>query len=71
VIRDLASHPSAYVTIREFADYLGVSGRQVRKWIAAGQLEVVRFGPRQARVTRVSALHLERTLSRLPAQPFA
>lgn len=70
MIRDLATHRSAYVSIRELADYLHVSGRQVRKWITAGQLEVVYFGPRQARITKASAYRLERSVTRLPPQPL-
>lgn len=68
MIRDLATHPATYVTIRELADYLAVSSRQVRKWIAAAQLEVVRVSPRQVRVTRASAWRLARELARLPPQ---
>ncbi|MCC6162465.1 MAG: excisionase family DNA-binding protein [Acidobacteria bacterium] len=68
MIRELASHPSAYVTVRELAVYLSVSRRQVRKWMDAEALVVVSVGPRQARITRESAQRLERQLTSWPPQ---
>jgi hypothetical protein len=42
----------------------------VRKWMGAGRLTVVRLSPRQVRVTRGSAVQLERSLSTRPPQPL-
>lgn len=65
-IRDLSSHPAAYVTIAELAHHWRVSPRQVRKHIEAGTLEATMLGPRLLRIRTDAALELERML-KIPA----
>ena len=45
---------SNYMTIREVADYLGVSERTVRTWVKAGDLPVIRLGP-SGKLVRIAA----------------
>jgi excisionase family DNA binding protein len=42
-ITDLATHPTGYITVPDFAAYLGFQERTVRKWIDAGVLPAYRF----------------------------
>lgn len=68
MIRNLDTHPSAYVTVRELAEYLRVSHAQVRKWIACERLEVHYLGPRLLRITTRSAAALARDVAQWPPQ---
>lgn len=49
-ITDLRTHDEAYITAGQFAHYLGVSRRQVSKWIGAKTLQAYRFGGRWWRI---------------------
>ena len=44
-IRDLASHPEPFITVRQLADYWHVSVRTIERHIAKGALPVTRVGP--------------------------
>ncbi|AZS08240.1 excise [Mycobacterium phage IronMan] len=52
----------ARASIQQTADYLGVSTRTVRNYIAAGKLKAVRLGPRLIRVERDSVEALMRPI---------
>jgi excisionase family DNA binding protein len=59
-ILDLATHPSAYVSIGELADYWMVSRRYLYKQVRAGTLDAIQIGPRSCRISRGAALEFER-----------
>jgi excisionase family DNA binding protein len=44
-ITDLATHPDKYLTVQEFATYLGFHEKTVRKWIGAAVLPAYRLPP--------------------------
>ena len=45
---------SPYITAKEAAQMLGLSGSGIRKWIATGQLRGVKFGAKLWRIERAS-----------------
>jgi excisionase family DNA binding protein len=49
-IRDLATHPLAFVSVGELASYWRISRRQIYKQIDAGTLPAIRLGPRLFRI---------------------
>jgi excisionase family DNA binding protein len=55
-IRNLSTHSRAFVTVRELAQYWGVSRYEIYKQINAGTLPVCRFGPRLHRIRTADAL---------------
>lgn len=57
-----AATSPAYGTIAEAADRLQVSGKTVRRYIAAGRLTAVRIGPRLVRVDLASLERLARPI---------
>jgi len=42
--------PPRLATVREAANYCGVSTTSIRRWIASGRLEAYRVGPKNIRV---------------------
>ena len=54
-ITDLDKYPLAYLTIPEFAEYLLVQDRTVRKWIGADVLPAFRFQG-QWRIAKADAI---------------
>ena len=58
-IRDLATHPFAYVTVSALAEYWLVSRKQIYKQIEAQTLPTVRLGPRLYRIKTADALRFE------------
>ena len=59
-IRNLATHPTHYVTVAELADYWAVSRQQIYKRIELGSLNAIRLGSRLYRIRTDSALDFER-----------
>jgi len=59
-IHDLATHPSAYVSVGELADYWMVSRRYLYRQVRAGTLDAIQIGPRSCRIARNAALEFER-----------
>jgi excisionase family DNA binding protein len=55
-VRDLSTHSRPYVSIRELADYWGVSRYELYKQIDAGTLSALRLGPRLYRIRTRDAL---------------
>jgi excisionase family DNA binding protein len=55
-ILDLSSHPRPFVSIRELAQYWGLSRHALYKQIDAGTLPAVRLGARLYRVRTADAL---------------
>ena len=51
-----------YLTVRQLADFLVVSERTVRRWIADRQLKVVRLG-RSVRISKTELDHFVRERS--------
>jgi len=51
-------------SIQQTADYLGVSTKTVRRYIADGKLKAVRLGPRLIRVERASVEALMRPIGK-------
>lgn len=49
-------------TMRETADYLGVSTDSVRRWIAAGRLRAYRYGPRLVRIDAADVMRARRQI---------
>lgn len=49
-------------TVKETAEYLGVSVRTVRSYIADGRVKAVRLGPRMVRVEKESVDALMRPI---------
>jgi excisionase family DNA binding protein len=49
-IRDLSTHPLAFVSVGELASYWRISRRQIYKQIEAGTLPAIRLGPRLFRI---------------------
>jgi excisionase family DNA binding protein len=58
-LTDLKSHPEAYVTIGELAEYWMVSRKQIYKQIDAGTLRAIRLGPRLLRIRTADAIEFE------------
>ena len=44
VIQDLRTHPDAFVSVKELADYLNVSPRHIQRQIEKGALPARKFG---------------------------
>ena len=59
-IHVLTSHPTAFVTVRELADYWLVSPRQIHKYIESGGLPAVRMGRGSYRIRTKAAVEFER-----------
>jgi excisionase family DNA binding protein len=55
-IEALSSHPRPFVSIRELAEYWGVTRHELYKQIDAGTLPAVRLGPRLYRIRTADAL---------------
>ena len=55
-ILDLSSHPRPFVSIRELAQYWGLSRHALYKQIDAGTLPAVRLGARLYRIRTADAL---------------
>ena len=55
-----AALPARFHTVKEIAERLAVSQRTVRRWIATGELEVVKLGHN----VRISDTSLERLIKR-------
>lgn len=55
-ITDLQTHPDAFVTVPAFAEYVGVTQKQVRKWITAGVLDGYRLGGTEWRIRTADAI---------------
>jgi excisionase family DNA binding protein len=55
-INDLSTHPRPYVSIRELADYWGLTRYELYKQIDAGTLSAVRLGPRLYRIRTSDAV---------------
>lgn len=55
-ILDLSSHARPFVSIRELAQYWGVTRHQLYKQIDAGTLPAVRLGARLYRIRTADAL---------------
>lgn len=70
-IINLATHPDAYVTVRELADYWQVSRRVIYKQIEAGTLESIRLGPRLLRIRTEVAREFERAARMRPDEGIA
>ena len=70
-IINLATHPEAYVTVRELADYWQVSRRVIYKQIEAGTLDSIRLGPRLLRIRTEVAREFERAARMRPADGIA
>jgi excisionase family DNA binding protein len=56
-IHDLSRHDRPFVSVRELAQYWGVSRHELYKQIDAGTLPAVRLGPRLYRIRTTDALH--------------
>lgn len=65
-IRELKTHPKAYVTIAELAEYWLVGRKQLYKQIDAGTLQAIRLGPRLLRIRTEDALDFESRASMMP-----
>jgi hypothetical protein len=65
-ILDLATHPWAYVTVGELADYWRVSAQQVMTYLASGAFEGINLGPGVYRIRTSAALDFERRSNIVP-----
>ncbi|MQA28714.1 MAG: hypothetical protein GEU82_02585 [Luteitalea sp.] len=65
-IRDLSTHPAAYVSVGELANYWRVSRKQIYKQIDAGTLAAIRLGPRLFRIRTVVARDFEESARMCP-----
>jgi excisionase family DNA binding protein len=59
-IQELSKHPRPFVSIRELAEYWGVSRYELYKQVDAGTLPAVRFGPRLYRIRTADAVTFAR-----------
>jgi hypothetical protein len=59
-ILDLATHPFAFVTINELAEYWRITPAQVLEVVDSGHLEAIEFGGGARRVMAQAALEFER-----------
>jgi excisionase family DNA binding protein len=66
-IRQLATHPSPYVTVGELAEYWAVNRKQIYKHIEAGTLRAIRLGPRLLRIRTSDAQDFELRAKMTPA----
>jgi excisionase family DNA binding protein len=67
-LRNLKTHPGAYVTPGELAEYWLVNRRQIYKQIDAGTLPAIRLGPRLWRVRTADAIEFERAANMRPPE---
>ena len=65
-IRDLSTHPVAYISVGELADYWRISRKQIYKQIDAGTLEAIRLGPRLFRIRTTVARNFEESARMSP-----
>ena len=63
-IRNLPTHPKAFVKVRDLAEYWDVSPQMLYKQIKAGTLQADRIGPRLYRI-RVSRARQFATQARI------
>jgi excisionase family DNA binding protein len=61
-IQALATHPDAFVTVRELAAYWVVSPRQIYKHIGTGSLPAVNVGRRAYRIPTKAAAEFEQRM---------
>ena len=59
-IFDLASHPHAFVTVRELAEYWRLSQTRVLAHMRGGEFEAIQLGPSVYRIRTATALEFER-----------
>jgi excisionase family DNA binding protein len=67
-IRDLSTHPLAYVSVGELASYWRISRKQIYKQIDAGTLPAIRLGPRLFRIRTCVAREFEENARMSPGQ---
>ena len=67
-IRDLSTHPLAYVSVGELASYWRISRKQIYKQIDAGTLPAIRLGPRLFRIRTCVAREFEENARLSPGQ---
>lgn len=65
----LASHPRRWLSQQEAAEYLGVTDRSVRNYVARGVLPASRV--RGSRLVRIDRSDLDRLLAPIPTQGTA
>lgn len=65
-IKDLATHPAAYVSVTELAEYWKLDRHQIYKFIDLGGLRAIRLGPRTFRVHVDDARVFERDAKLAP-----
>lgn len=58
-LTDLATHPEAFVTVAQLADYWQIGRKQVLKLIESGALEAIRLGAKTYRIRASAALAFE------------
>lgn len=46
-----SEYPNDYLTIKQTAEYVGLSERTIRNYIQAGRLRAKRLGPREIRIS--------------------
>jgi excisionase family DNA binding protein len=59
-LTDLATHPEAFVTVAQLADYWQISRKQVLKLIESGSLDAIQLGAKTYRIRASAALAFER-----------
>ena len=67
-IRDLSTHPLAYVSVGELASYWRISRKQIYKQIDAGTLLAIRLGPRLFRIRTCVAREFEERARMAPGE---
>ena len=67
-IRDLSTHPLAYVSVGELASYWRISRKQIYKQIDAGTLLAIRLGPRLFRIRTCVAREFEERARMSPVE---
>jgi hypothetical protein len=68
-ISDLATHPFAYVTVNELADYWRITPARILTAIQAGELEAIEFGAGTCRIATRAAQEFEER-ARYKASPW-
>jgi excisionase family DNA binding protein len=59
-LTDLLTYAGAFLTVRQLAEYWGVSRKHILKLIETNCLESIRFGPKTYRVRVHAAIEFER-----------
>jgi hypothetical protein len=59
-IFDLTSHPWAYVTVRELADYWRISEKRVLAHLVSGDVAGIELSPKVFRIQTRTAIEFER-----------